>query len=399
MKKLLQIDSCLVVGSTGRITESIAKLAQNQGWECYIVHGARYCKRPSCMKDIQTVSKIGEYLHYAEGLFLDNHGLASRKATKQVIEQIKQIKPDLIQLHCVHGYYLNYKLLFEYLNTTNIPVVWTFHDCWAFTGHCAHFVTAGCEKWKTGCYACPLKGDYPKSLVDRSSRNYGIKKNLFTANKNLHIVTVSEWLANFTHCSFLNDKDIRVINNGVDINKFFPCSKDTTSKFKILGVATAWNKDKGLYDFYKLRESLPANEFDIILVGLSKKQIQDLPDGVNGIARTESIEELAKLYSEANALVNPTYADSFPTVNMEALACGTPVITYKTGGSPEIIDDCTGIVVEQGNIPGLVSAIKSVCKKGKSFYTTVCRERAEKLFNKNKCFEEYIDLYNELSKV
>ena len=170
-KRLLQIDSCLNMLSTGRITESIGKLAIDRGWECYIIHGARFVRPGSCMHAIQAVSKLGEYAHYAESLMLDNHGLASRRAAKKIVEQIKQINPDIIQLHCVHGYYMNYKILFEYLNTTRIPVVWTFHDCWAFTGHCAHFVTVGCEKWKTECFDCPLKGDYPKTIIDNSKRN------------------------------------------------------------------------------------------------------------------------------------------------------------------------------------------------------------------------------------
>ena len=172
MKRLLQIDTCLGIGSTGRITESIAMLAQTQGWECYIVHGGRYVKRPSCMKDIQTVSIMGEYLHFAESLFFDNHGLASRAATRRVVEQIKKIKPDVIHLHCIHGYYLNYKILFEYLQMVDTPIVWTFHDCWAFTGHCAYFDSINCEKWVSGCFDCDLKRTYPSSVIlDRSRRN------------------------------------------------------------------------------------------------------------------------------------------------------------------------------------------------------------------------------------
>lgn len=394
-KILLQIDSCLNVGSTGRITESIAQLAQNKGWDCYIIHGARYVKRPSCMKEIQSISILGEYIHYAEGLFFDNHGLASRKATKRIVEQIREIKPDVIQLHCIHGYYLNYNILFEYLNSADIPVVWTFHDCWAFTGHCAHFVTAGCEKWKTGCFDRPLKGDYPKAIVDPSSRNYYLKKSLFAANNNMHVVAVSEWLANFTRDSFFCDKDIRVINNGVDITKFKPHSKQVGAKFRIVGVATTWNKDKGLHDFYELRKLLD-DEYEIMLIGMSQKQVSALPKGIYGITRTESLEELAKLYSEADVFVNPTYADSFPTVNMEALACGTPVITYKTGGSPEIIDDKTGMVVEQGDINGLVSAIQYIT--GHPLSSDECRKRAVEKYNKEDRFMDYINLYESLIK-
>lgn len=380
--------------STGRITESIGRLAKERGWDCYIVHGARYARPGSCMQSIQAVSKWGEYAHFAESLLFDNHGLASRNSTKAVVEQIKLINPDIIQLHCVHGYYMNYKLLFEYLNTTNLPVVWTFHDCWAFTGHCAHFVTAGCEKWKNeGCHDCPLKGDYPKALIDRSSRNYRLKKELFTANNNLHIVAVSEWLASFTRESFLGDKDIRVINNGVDIHVFKPYGEKSSDRFSIVGVASAWNKDKGLYDFYQLREALPA-DFDITLIGLTAEQIKNLPQGIKGISRTDSVEQLAQLYSDANVLVNPTYADSFPTVNMEALACGTPVITYRTGGSPEIIDEKTGVVVEQGDIEGLITAIKRM--KNQPLSTKECRNRAVTLYDKDKRFTDYVNLYESL---
>lgn len=397
-KKLLQIDSCLVIGSTGRITESIAKLAQSQGWECFIVHGGRYVKRPSCMKDIQSVSPIGEYIHYAESLLFDNHGLASRRATKRVIELIKQIKPDVVQLHCVHGYYLNYKILFEYLNSTNIPVVWTFHDCWAFTGHCAHFVTANCEKWKTGCHNCPLKGDYPKSFVDCSKRNYELKKVLFSSNKNLHIVPVSDWMANFVKQSFLKDKDIRVIKNGVDLN-VFKAGVSEAGKKRILGVSGVWNKDKGLYDFHRLRELLAHNEYEIVLVGLSKEQVKELPSGIIGIEHTESVHELAELYASAMVFVNPTYADTFPTVNLEALSCGTPVITYKTGGSPEAVSPETGWVVEQGDVERIAAIVKSLELKDNSEIVAqrrVCRERAEQEFDKNECFKKYLNVYESL---
>lgn len=396
-KRLLQIDSCLNMLSTGRITESIGGLSIEKGWDVYIIHGARYVRNSSCMHSIQSVSKWGEYLHFAESLLFDNHGLASRRATKKIIELIKRIKPDIIQLHCVHGYYINYQILFEYLNTTSIPIVWTFHDCWAFTGHCAHFVTAGCEKWKNeGCHDCPLNGEYPKSLVDRSDRNFKVKKHLFQSNRNLHIVAVSDWLASFTKESFLGDKDIRVINNGVDVSRFRPCGTKSYSKFNIIGVASTWNRDKGFYDFYKIRETLPQNEYKILLVGLSEKQISELPDGIDGITRTDSVDDLVRLYSEANVLLNPTYADSFPTVNMEALACGTPVITYRTGGSPEIIDTNTGVVVEQGDINGIISAISDM--KEHPLSSEKCRERAVAKYDKDKRYMDYINMYESLIK-
>lgn len=394
-KKLLQIDSCLNMLSTGRISESIGKLAIERGWETFIMHGARNVRPGSCMHSIQVGNKLSEYLHYAEGLLLDNHGLAARNTTRPVIELIKEIKPDVVQLHCLHGYYINYKLLFEYLNTTNIPVVWTFHDCWAFTGHCAYPVSSNCDRWKKeGCHDCPNINGYPKAYFDFSRRNYNIKKELFSANKNLHIVAVSEWLAADIRDSFLSDKDIRVIQNGIDIELFYPCANKKNEKFTILDVASAWGKRKGLYDFYKVREALPEDKYDIILVGLSEQQIKNLPRGIKGISKTNSVEDLARLYSEANVFVNPTYADSFPTVNMEALACGVPVITYKTGGSPEIINDKTGVVVEQGDIVGLVKAIIHMQEKPLS--AEDCRKRAVDRFDKEKRFMDYVNLYESL---
>ncbi len=347
------------------------------------------------MTPIQSDSKLEELEHYFESFLFDNHGLASRRSTKRTIKIIEDIKPDIIHLHCIHGYYINYKLLFNWLNSTTIPVVWTFHDCWAFTGHCSHFLTAKCEKWQhEGCHDCPLKGNYPKSLLDHSHRNFILKKELFTANRNLHIVAVSNWLASLIRDSFLGDKDIRVINNGVDIDVFKPCASKNKGKFRIIGVASAWGKDKGLWDFITLRNHLSESDFDIMLVGLTPSQIRNLPHGIEGYPRTNSAEELAKFYSQADVLVNPTYADSLPTVNIEALACGTPVITFRTGGSPDIIDDKTGVVVEQGDIEGLANAVKEM--KERPLLSKDCRDRAINLYDKRTRFVDYLRLYEEL---
>ena len=250
----------------------------------------------------------------------------------------------------------------------------------------------------TGCFDCPLKGDYPKSLVDCSKRNYELKKQLFGANKNMLIVPASEWMADFVKQSFLKDKDILVIKNGVDLT-VFKAGIPKVGKKRILGVSGVWNKDKGLYDFHRLRNLLDRNEYEIVLVGLSKEQVKELPSGIVGIEHTESVQELADLYASATVFVNPTYADTFPTVNLEALACGTPVITYKTGGSPEAVTPETGWVVEQGNVEEIASIIKEYSLKEEGAVMVqrkACRERAEQEFDKNKCFEKYINIYNAL---
>lgn len=391
---LLQINVTANSGSHGKIAEAIGRHALEKGWRSIIAYGRAFNPSKSELIHIGNDWEIKE--HVLESRFFDNHGLASRMATRTFINQIKQIKPDIIHLHVIHGYYLNYKILFEYLNSTYIPVVWTFHDPWAFTGHCGHYGSINCEKWKKQCEACPLVWkDYPKSIVDRSKKNFVLKKKLFTANKILHIVAVSEWLKNDVEQSFFKGIDIRVIHNGVDLDIFHPVKSVITGKKIVLGVASQWGPLKGLEDFYKLRKALSI-DYEVILVGLNQKQIAQLPQGIKGIERTESVERLVELYSTASVFVNPTYADTFPTTNIEALACGTPVITYNTGGSPEAIDIETGVVVEKGDILGIVDSINQLSNMDRTQLRKACRKRAERLYNKEDRFQDYINLYEEL---
>lgn len=394
MPKLLQVNVTANWGSTGKIAESIGICAIQNGWESNIAYG-RFANS-SCSNLIRIGSFVDTYWHYGVQRIFDNEGLCSKTATRKFIAEIKRIDPDIIQLHNIHDHYQNYQILFEYLNSTDIKVVWTFHDCWAFTGHCFHFATKQCDRWKTGCHHCPLKNEYPKTLMDSSVRNYELKKTLFSQNQNLTIVSCSNWIADFVKQSFLYDKKIYTIHNGVDIETFSP--KPTfreNNKFRIITVSNVWTKEKGLYDIYKLREMLPT-DVEIKMVGLSQKQIKSLPVGIKGLQRTQNVQELVLLYNEADVLINPTYADTFPTVNLEALACGTPVITYQTGGSPEAVDEKTGVVVPQGDVKALADAIRKL--REQPLVAHDCRKRAETYFDKSKCFEQYIDLYNQLLK-
>ena len=396
MPKLLQINITANWGSTGKIAESIGIVAMNAGWESYIAYG-RWCN-PSKSHLIKIGGRFDMYFHFAEQRIRDNEGLCSRGATRRLISQIEEIRPDVVQLHNIHDHYLNYRILFEYLNQTNIKVVWTFHDCWAFTGHCFHFVTKNCLRWQSGCYSCPMKNVLPKTVLDRSKVHYELKKRLFSGNQNLTIVPCSDWMAGFVKQSFLKDKRKKVIKNGVDLKMFKPVANDDANHyFGILAVSSVWNEDKGLSDIYKLREMLPEN-YGITIVGLTKKQVDALPTGIIGIERTQNVQELVKLYSDANVLINPTYADTFPTVNLEALACGTPVVTYRTGGSPEAIDENTGIVVEQRDIEAMAEAIRTICGGNRSQYAEACRNRAEECFDKEANYKKYIQLYEELLK-
>ena len=383
-KTLLQINVTANWGSTGKIAEQIGLCAMAHGWDSYIAYGR--CCNPSRSHLIRIGNKFDTYLHYAEQRIFDNEGLCSRRATSRLICQIKTIKPDVVHLHNIHDHYLNYQLLFEYLNNTDINVVWTFHDCWAFK----------CKRWKTQCYGCPLQHEYPKTLLDHSDENFSLKKNLFTKNKNLNIVACSEWMAQFVRESFLQDKLLYVIHNGVDLDIFKAKPNEKIQKiFKVLAVSNVWNKDKGIDDILTLRNLLP-EDYTMTIVGLNEKQLKKLHLGIKGIQRTQNVQELVKLYSEADVLINPTYADTFPTVNLEALACGTPVITYRTGGSPEAIDEKTGVVVEQGDLEGLVEAIRLM--KENPLSSSDCRKRAEESFDKDKCFERYIELYESLKR-
>lgn len=394
MPRLLQINVTANWGSTGKIAESIGLCAIQHGWESYIAYG-RYCNS-SHSQLIRIGNSISPYSHYIEQRLFDNEGLCSRRATKKLIETIKLISPDIVQLHNIHDHYLNFRLLFEYLNLTDIKVVWTFHDCWAFTGHCFHFVGKQCAKWKYGCSHCPLRNEYPKTLLDRSSRNYKLKRKLFIANSNLSIVGCSNWMSSFVRESFLKSKSIHTIHNGVDLSVFSPISPSSnhaSRRFSVLAVSSVWTQEKGLLDIYKLRAMLP-KDIEIVLVGVSSKQQQHLPLGIIGIQRTQDVGELVQLYRLADVLINPTYADTFPTVNLEALACGTPVVTYDTGGSPEAVDEYTGVVVPQGDVQSLADAILRL--KSHPLSSDACRSRAEKFFDKDKCFEQYLTLYNQL---
>ena len=408
MNKLLLINVSSNSGSTGRIAEEIGQTAIAEGYECYFGYGRLGLDSKAHL--IRIGSDWDVRVHGLESLLLDNHGFGSRNATKRFIQEIERIKPDVINLHNIHGYYLNVEILFEYLAKTDIPVVWTLHDCWPFTGHCSYFDRYHCEKWKTGCHHCPNSKGYPKSLfLDCSKTNYARKKELFNKPKNITFVAVCNWMANNVKASFLGGYPVKTIYNGVDVEAFCPRfsglrgTNSLKAKFGILekakvvlGVASTWDKRKGLDDFVKLRAMLSAN-YAVVLVGLSDRQIQSLPRGIIGIKRTESVDQLAELYSLADVFVNPTYVDNFPTTNIEALACGTPVITYRTGGSPEAVDEKTGIVIEQGDIKQLKSAVEFLASR-KCEYTVACRERALNRFNKNDRYNDYVDLFDRLVK-
>jgi glycosyltransferase involved in cell wall biosynthesis len=402
-KKLLQINPVSNYGSTGRITEDLGYNAQSNGWISYVAFGRKV--RPSGSIQIRIGNRIEIINHVIQTRLLDNHGLASINATRRFIKSIEEIDPQIIHIHNLHGYYINYELLFKFIRSSGIQTVWTLHDCWPFTGHCVYFAFVGCDKWTRGCYQCPQLNTYPSSwLTDRSTDNFKTKKDSFSNIKNLTLVAVSKWIARLLEQSFLKNTNTLVINNGIDTTVFsrrlpkslnhIPSDKD---KFVILGIANDWTERKGLADFIKLSKQIE-RDYMIILVGLKNKNLHLLPPNIIGIHRTENLDELVDFYNYADVFVNPTWEDNFPTTNIEALACGTPVITYNTGGSPEAVDSETGFVIKQGDIQGLIEAISNVKLKGKSYFSSACRERALKHYNKDDRYNDYLHLYESLLK-
>lgn len=400
MPSIVYINAALGYGATGRIVEQTGILAQKYKFDVLVVHSARY-GRNSSLKNFATGTVVDEKIHAIQSFLFDAQGYGSIRQTTRAIDFIEKHNPDIVHIHNLHSYYLNHRILFEYLQEKNIPVVWTLHDCWPFTGHCMYFDYIGCRKWKSMCFKCQLKSSYPRSIIDRSRRNYIQKKKLFSNISNLTLVPVSGWLGDIVRESFLKEKDVRVIHNGIDLDVFKPTVSNVRGKlgisessFVVLGVANHFGGRKGFPDFLELHKRIP--DVQIVLVGASPKEIEMSPKDMIVIGRTESQQELVELYSLADVFVNPTYEDNFPTTNLEALACGTPVITYNTGGSPEAVDKETGLIVPKGDVSSLINAIRTIKKNGKLHYTKACRARAVKNFNKDDRFMDYIELYNEL---
>ncbi|WP_195268816.1 glycosyltransferase [Eubacterium sp. 1001713B170207_170306_E7] len=389
--RVLQINSVCGYGSTGRIATDLYDTLKQEGHNCLIAYG-----RGTAPKGYQTIKIDSEWevrLHGLKTRLTDREGFGSRKATERFIEKVKAYDPDVIHLHNLHGYFINIEVLFNYLKTVDKKVIWTLHDCWAFTGHCTYFDYVGCEKWKIGCEKCPQKSEYPKSILqDQSRSNYQDKRNAFTSlNENqMTIVTPSHWLAGLVKESYLSKYAVEVIHNGIDLEVFKPTPNNFREKYQcedktlVLGVANVWNRRKGLDTFMQLSKELP-DKFQIILVGLNSKQKKALPDNIIKIERTNSTKELAEIYTAADVFVNPTLEDNFPTTNLESLACGTPVITYDTGGSPESLNGKNGRIIKKNNIKEVYKVIQ---KKTLTFSVNRSIE-----FNREKVFKKYIQQY------
>lgn len=396
--KIYQVNVVCGSGSTGKIVTYLAESVKNEGGECRIAYGRGECKEKN-INCIKVSTKIETYIHAFMTRITDRHGLYSKMSTKRLIKDIQKYSPDLIHLHNLHGYYLNYKVLFDFLGNYNRPVVWTMHDCWAFTGHCAHYDSVGCRNWKYGCEECINLGAYPKTKYRKQTgNNYKNKDKSFHSVKDLTIVTPSVWLKEQLKESFLADIKCVVIPNGIDVDKFKGLEIAGNNKRKekgkvLLGVASPWTKNKGLYDFMRLRDMLEY-EYAIYLVGLTQKQIKELPEGIIGVGKINDIAALAEYYFNADVFLNLTYEETLSTTNIEALACGTPVITYNTGGCPEVVSNDCGFIVKKGDLKRIVEIVENELKD-KEYYKEACLKKCV-FYRKDLCYEKYMNLYKEV---
>lgn len=396
MPKLLQLNVTANWGSTGKIAEGIGVAAIARGWESAIAFGRM--QNSSASKLIKVGNQFDVYYHYALNRLFDAEGRGSRAATKRLIDKIERFSPDIVHLHNIHDHWLCYPVLLDFLKGVGVKVVWTFHDCWAFTGGCPHFVAVGCNAWKTECAQCRL----PRAVLDNTTYNFRLKETLIKAlGNNLTLVSVSHWLDSMVAESVLNELKHLVIYNGVDTSVFSPQPVDEINrkyslfgKIVLLGVSSVWSEGKGLNDYFALRQRLP-DTYVIILVGLSPKQIKALPSGIIGIPRTDSAAELAALYTRANAVMCLSKAETFGLTLVEGWACGTPSIGYADTAVKELLTPDVGIAVTPGNLDELVQAAISL-SDNTVFDPEICRSRVEVNFNRHKQYNKYIDLYETL---
>lgn len=385
-------------GSTGKIISDISDLAEKKGAYTYKCYPQERYNVKSDNNDYIISNNLYLKINRKIAIYTGKNGGFNILATYKLLQYLKKISPDIIHLHNLHNSYINLNMLFKFIKNNNIKVVWTLHDCWAFTGHCAHYTLANCDGWRNECIKCEHYKDYPYGIFDNAHANYKRKKNMFCGIKDLIITVPSNWLSQEVSKSYLSEYTTCVINNGIDTDIFKPTKGDFVERYGlqnykvILGVSFDWTEKKGIDVFCNLADKLP-EDYKIVLVGESQDKI--LPNNIIQIPRTNNRKELAEIYTSAYVFVNPTKEEVFGLVNAEALACGTPVITFNTGGCPEILDEASGYVCNANNEDEIIECLKKIEKRYPSSET--CRKRAEH-FDYRLQYKEYIELYEKVLK-
>lgn len=394
MLKIALLNS-VCYGSTGSIACNLARLYQKNGYETTVFFGRGTAPADVHAERVETTAEVAA--HVAKARLMDCMGFGSALATKQLVQKLEAWNPDVIHLHNIHGYWVHVGILFDALKKMRKPVLWTFHDCWPFTGHCAYFDLTGCDRWKNGCGACPQKNGYPQRwLFDQSAKRWNQKQQLFSGLDNLTIVTPSNWLKDLIEQSFLREYNVRVFPNGIDTGVFQPTENQLRSQHHLengrifLGVASVWDERKNLAAFSSLRPKLP-QEDHLVVIGLNSRQMASLPAGILGLPRTENARQLAAWYTAADVFVDPTLEDNFPTTHLEALSCGTPVVTYATGGSAEMLTPACGAAVQTGDLDALYTAML----RAADLRREDCLKQAQN-YDQHICLQRYADLCSEI---
>lgn len=323
---------------------------QQQGADSFVIWGRG--RVPKDDHEMLLLNK-GEYEASAIATRLDGkYGFHNKASTKRLLDVLDSIQPDVVHLHSLIDYYVNVEMLFNWLASSKCSVIWTLHDCWPFTGGCMYFTMAKCDRWEKGCHKpcpCPAPERFPAlNLRSRIDWCYEQKRRLFTCipAERMTLIAPSEWMADLVQDSFLAKYPVQVVKNTIDEEIFKPTKSDfreansLEGKFLVIGVASGWGPRKGMDDFIRLACDLD-DRFALLMVGLTKKQIAKLPNNTSarliGVEKTNSREQLAGIYTCSDILFAPTKEDNYPTVNLEAQACGTPVITYDVGGAKETL--------------------------------------------------------------
>lgn len=370
--KYLLINAVCGIRSTGRICTDIAKELEKEGHTVKIAYGRENAPEQYGKYAVKIGGNADVYPHALFSKVFDVEGTFSKSATRKFLTWAESYNPDVLWLHNIHDHYINTKLLFEWIKgRPEMTVKWTQHDCWAFTGGCFHFTEAGCNQWKTECQHCPENSR--KRFFTREKENFQNKKELFSNIKNMEIISVSHWLEERLNQSFLSQYPVTVMYNGIDENIFKPTPSDfrkkygLEDKFIVLGVASFWGKSKGLDDFCSLAEKLD-DRFAVVMVGLSQKQIKQLPPKITAIERTNDAVELASVYTAADLFFNASKEETFGMTTLEAVKCGTDVLVYENTACEEIARQYGGRVVSRG-IDNVMSAIEDFysVKKRKIF--------------------------------
>ena len=391
--KVLQINTVYPQGSTGKIAAGIHDLCVEQGIECVTAY--RYGDAPESVQDTVTISSYLDcHLHNRLARWTMLQGCFSYFKTRQFLRWIKKYDPDIVHLHNIHGSYINHQLLFDYLKKSRAKVLWTLHDCWSFTGGCPHYDMVECDRWQTTCASCPQTN----GALDRSAYMHKRKKVWFGGVPHMLLIANSEWTASQARLSHMSQYPVKVIYNGIDLSIFRPTESDFKSRYGlldkkiVLGVAFGWGARKGLDVFVELAKRLPS-DYQIILVGTDDRVDSMLPQNIISIHRTQNQQELAEIYTAADVFANPTREEAFGLVNIEALACGTPGVTFRTGGSPECYDDTCGVVVEKNDVDAMEKEIRRICET-RPYDPTSCIAFAQQ-FDMHVRYQEYINLYKE----